>query len=243
MRIYRVSGKTWKDQKEYDNVILYHVSHEHLYNLAPRSKFWGYKGLFMSPSYKSTIRDWAYYVMGKKSVNHPLKIQWGKLNDEMTQVEDEIERLERLKSSDAHNNDQKELKDNIEKLHERLEKINNTRDKISDSMQEDSHQEATRGYKTLYIHKIYCPKSIYKQATELFHNAYAKGYMEGSLGFWGWGEQIFIIDKWLPHLEIISVEKKTIVDLLDAYSEMGRTPFDRASIGDPNLGGWRKSKE
>jgi len=57
-------NKHWKDSNQF--IKLYHVSPEKLWKLSPESDFFGYKGLYFSPTYRSTFADWVPYVRGKK---------------------------------------------------------------------------------------------------------------------------------------------------------------------------------
>lgn len=220
MNIYKLSGKTWKDQYKHDNKTLYHISSKRLTNLFPKSKFWGHIGLFMSVSYKSIISDWSGFVKNKKTEKHPLIIDFNKVNKELFKLEDEIQKID----SES---------DNFVELNLKLEELNNRRDEISESLRKDSFTDNNKAYKEIYIHKISCPKIIYEKAVKLYNDAYNNRYMDGEIGFWAWGSQVFIIEEWLPQLKIISIEKLDSGSLMQKYKEINRRPYDINSMSDP----------
>lgn len=206
----KTSGKTWKDQKNYEQVILYHASPNRIAHLTPRSNFAGYKGLFMSPSYKSTIQDWAFYIIGRKKDKHTLMTRWYEVCDEIAKLESQIEEIEKKNTSSGL----------LLTLKLQLQKLKDKRSDIGKSMSKDSFSDSNRGYGTLYIHKIACPKYVYRQAVGLFDAVHRQGYKKDQWGFWGWGKQVFIPDKWLSNLEILGVEDLNIKNVIDKYNRM-----------------------
>ncbi len=66
---FLLEGKTYRDEN--GNVTVYHISSEgDIKQFTPKvNKFLKEPVTFFSPSYKSIFRDWAYYVMYRKSRN------------------------------------------------------------------------------------------------------------------------------------------------------------------------------
>lgn len=201
-KLEKHSGKTHRDDKS--NVILWHVSPKRLSSLRPLSKFRNSTGLFFSPSYRSIINDWSSYVMGKKH-DPKIKEQWNKAWDIIKQITD---------------NNTKTAKNPEDQP--KLDEANRMLDKIRPTIQSEEFEEANKGYQTIYIHKIACPREVYNEAMTRFTSAYKSGYQKDNFGFWGWGEQIFIDSDLLPSLKIISVEELTNKDFTKKYKELNR---------------------
>ena len=201
--INRLSGKTYRDDKNI--MTLYHVSPNNLTALRPLSKFEKYTGLFMSPSYKSLIRDWAGYVMGKKH-NTDLDIK----RKEILRETDRIEGIDGQYKK-AHNPEEQA----------KLDELYRELDKIDESMSSEGYRAATKGYGRVYVHKILCPKEIYEDCVRIFNEVYDSGYMSGAFGFWAWGAQIFVPAEYLKYLKIISVRSMTRDDFYKEYKSLG----------------------
>lgn len=192
---YRHSGKTYRDVERYKNVTLYHASPERVTRLAPRSKFFGKSGVFMSPSYRSLIIDWAPWVLGKKYHHHPLEKQrkqlvddWYDLKEKPDKTDEEVEQTDQLKA--------------------RLDKTNKSLGDYLDS---------ATGYQRVYVYRVHCPKWVYDASVELFDAAYDAGYLKDSFGFWAWGDQVFIPREYMSHLRILSTTEYDVGDLYDEY--------------------------
>lgn len=203
MKIYRVCGKSWKDKIKNQSVTLYHISPNKLNILMPRSKLLrtGRIGLFLSPSYKSTIQDWASYVRGKKHKKHPLQSTRGALWDE-------LDKLEKLTGDQI-----------TPEIQSRIEQINDRLDKTKEAFNSDEYSESIEGYKTLYLHSIQCPKEIYEESLKRMDEAYENDPNK-SLGFWGWGAQVFVDAEFLKQLKIINIQEFNVSQLLDEMKHM-----------------------
>lgn len=164
----------------------------------------------MSPSYKSTIQDWAFCITGKKAQKHTLWLNWNEACKAIDKIEDRIKKIEK---QDPNSDLLIKLKSDIKELEDQKSKINK-------SMNRDSFSDSNLAYQTLYIHKIGCPKTVYHQAIKFFHDMGKAEYKPEDFGFWAWGAQIFIIDKWLPHLEILDIEELNKEDILDIDERM-----------------------
>ena len=192
---YKYSGKTYRDNRDY--VQLYHASPEKINILRPFSRFGQYKGMYMTNSLKSIYEDWGPYVLGKKH-NTLIKEKRSKILTEIKKIEHGKNYLM------AKDPSQQSILDN---LHEELDKVN-------DVINRDSYQKGTEGYKTIYIHKILCPKNIYDECLKIMDKVFDDGYKKDSIGFWMWGPQIFIPEQYLKNMEIISVKKLDKNDFL-----------------------------
>jgi hypothetical protein len=206
MKIYKLSAKTWKDKRDAKNITLYHISPNHLTALMPRSKLLktGRIGIFLSPSYKSIITDWAAYVKGKKHKQHPLEFNRNKLQKQIQMLEQQPKTVD--------------TETKILELEDKIAKINQT------TRDNDKYDKSVEGYKTLYIHAITCPKSIYEEAKHRMNKAFEEDSVK-SFGFWNWGEQIFIDAEFLPQLQIITVEKIDLSSLYDSYRDFSRDRY------------------
>lgn len=191
-----MAGKTYRDDKS--TVIVYHVSPEKLSALQPLSKFGPYTGAYVSPSYRSIIEDWIGVVMNRKKDHTELERLWNENNREIDALSDNFK--------DARNPvDQGKL----DELFKKREKINN-------SMSKEGYKNL-QGYKTIYIHKIACPRDMYKECQRIFREMYDSGYRKNNMGFWGWGDQIFIPKEFLRDLEMLSIEELNEGEIRDKY--------------------------
>jgi hypothetical protein len=183
MKIYKTSGKTYRDSKEY--VTIYHVSPNKLSRISPMSKFYGKAGAFFSPSYRSIAHDWAVWVASKKKKSHPLKQQWSNLWDRVFELE-EID--------DLTPEQQKELefsRNKIEKLRDSIENVSKTE----------------KGYSKVFVHKVACPTAIFEKYQKNIQEKQKEDINLGNMGFWLWGEQIFINAEDLNKLKIVKIEE------------------------------------
>ena len=160
--IKKTSGKTWKDQKNYEQIILYHVSPNRIGHLMPRSTFVGHSGLFMSPSYDSIILDWAFYVIGKKKNKHPLEINVNEISQKVRKLEDQIEKIEKENSNS----------DLLPELKVQLQVLENKESNMIDAHNKDSHAQSMCDYQTIYLYKIACPQFIFNLASNLYYQTY-----------------------------------------------------------------------
>lgn len=176
-----LKDKRPKESNQY--VYLYHVSPNKLSRFSPKSDFYGYKGIYVSPSYRSIINDWMAYVKNKKHLNHPLEQKLIEIHHKMQMLDDKDE-----------------------KYQEKLKMLMKERDDIKDDSIKNVQEIQ---YKTVYIHKIRCPIEVYNEIVNIFRDVAKKSYdIEGDVnfGFWGWGDQLFVPDYLLNQLEIVSVE-------------------------------------
>ncbi len=201
MKIYRLSSKTYRDVSSHDSVTLYHVAPNKLNRFMPRSTLLdtGKVGLFFSPNYNSLIQDWMPYVKGGKDRKHPLE-------KSLRSMYDELDKLEEI------SNRSEEIEKRIVSLQERIDRMREKRDG-------DPHANTKDGYKTLYIHTVKCPKEIYELAKRDFNETYENDPVK-SFGFWAWGQQIFIEDKYLPELQIVKVKRLNESDYHDEYKNV-----------------------
>jgi hypothetical protein len=204
MKIYRISGKTRRD--DHSNIILYHVSPNRLSNISALSKISGISGAYFSPSYKSIINDWMPYVKSKKHKNHQLEKDWHATWDKI------------------HDLDYK--KDKTDKDEIELKRLNEKIEKMRESFNSGQFQkDLDGGYRRLFIHKIECPKYVFNKSKELFNRIYESGYNQDNWGFWGWGAQIFIPEEYLSKLRILNVEELNEAGYHDKYKEFSMNRY------------------
>jgi len=217
MKIYRISGKTWRDKK--DHVILYHASPNRLSQIGPMSSFRGQAGAFLSPSYKSISMDWAPYVSSKKENTHPLIKKWH-------QIWDNIREFEKISSKTP----QQEAE---------LQNLHNQIDKIEDSFNKVSNEQ--KGYSKIFIHKVTCPKEVFDQYQKRIKRQQQEGLKNGNFAFWAWGEQIFIDKADLSKLKIIKVEEWDASKLRQKEQDSwlqrykSQTGWQKSEESDPNM--------
>lgn len=209
MEIYRISrrDKTWKDKK---NITLYHISPDRIGKFMPKSSFRGkYRGVYFSPSYRSLIIDWAYYVKNKKEDKHPL-------NKLHTEVVREIRLLTEKVSANIATDEEKQK---LEHLDEKLDRINS-------SMSRDTFEKDKKHYQTLYIYTVSCPPDVYKEVQDIYYGTMKEESEKGELsyGFWGWGAQVFIPDYLLDQIKIIDVRKIDSGELSQELSDSYKKP-------------------
>jgi len=211
MKIYRLSGKTWRDKAKKNFITLYHFSPEHLTKLMPRSKLLntGKVGLFMSPSYKSAISDWAGYVMGRKNSKHQLAIQREKLFEESDKLEENLK----------NNPNQEALVKRIEEIKTKLERLNETT-----KMENKAYWNSIKGYKNIFLHTIQCPREIYEDSEKMMKDVYKSDPVK-NFGFWSWEAQIFIEGKYLSQLSISNVKKLNVSQFSDEYRNVSFNRF------------------
>jgi hypothetical protein len=183
MKIIKISGKTWRDKK--DTVILYHASPEKLSRILPRSSFKGVAGSYFSPSYSSIAKDWASWVARKKLGKHSLIKQWNNLWEKENKLED--------------------IKEPSQEQVQELIDIRNKLEKLRPSY-ENLYKEHNKPYSFVYVHKVACPRDIFEKYNTRMQNQLQNEF-ESNVGFWLWGEQIFIDEKDLPRLKILKAEK------------------------------------
>lgn len=171
----------------------------------PRSKLLrtGVIGLFLSPSYKSSIHDWAFYVMSKKHKDHPLKKQQDRLFDEMHKLEDQ----QKVAPTP-------EIEQRLQEINEKIDKIRETVD-----LDNKAYWDSIKGYKTLYLHTIRCPIEVYEESKRLMESTYEDDPKK-SFGFWGWGAQTFVEAKNLPKLEVVDVKEFNMTQLYNEYKQL-----------------------
>ena len=198
-KISKLSGKTKRHDKS--AITLYHVSPNRLSQISGRSNFYNMAGAYLSQSYKSIINDWMFYVRDKKHENHELENQRQSLVKELYDLGDK----ERTPEEDK-----------------KMKCIQEKYDKISDATDRDEYIKSVEGYKTIYIHKVACPRPIYEIAEKLYNEAKQSewGSKKSDFGFWAWGEQIFIPERYLPELKIIGVEELNVSQMLNRFKDL-----------------------
>jgi hypothetical protein len=215
MKIYRISNrdKTWKDKK---NITLYHISPDNFTRFSPKSSFRGlYRGVYFSPSYRSLIRDWSYFVRDKKTEHHTLH----QLKNEFSREKDKL-------TAKVRNNIATEEEKRL------LAELDNKIEKIYESLGKKAFQENQTGYKTLYLYTTILPSEAYKEVQDIFNAVYkeeeeeaAKKGIETNFAFWAWGEQVFVPDYLLNQIKIVSVKKiDASKDLAQERNQVERKP-------------------
>lgn len=224
MKIYRISGKTWKDKLKAKAVTLYHVSPDRLSALLPRSKFLktGRTGVFLSPSYKSLILDWASYVKNKKQRFH---------SQGYTAIDRIHDKMDELKKQEQTYEVQQELIALRQKY-----------DELSTKSAEKEDRQP-KGYSTLYIHSIECPMNVYNECKARMDIAYENDPVK-SYGFWGWGAQIFIDAEFLPQLKIFNVKPINLTQFMDEYDSMVKNRYkkERMKLTPEEMQEWEKRR-
>ena len=80
-------------------------------------------------------------------------------------------------------------------------------DKYLDKMEELSKKEGM--YKVVFLHDYICPQWALKEAQDWFFS-FMKTDENGipeNVGFWAWGDQVFIPEKYFPYLQLISIKQ------------------------------------
>ena len=213
MKLYKVSGKSWRDKRKKQIVTLYHISPDRLTALLPRSKFLesGRTGVFLCPSYKSLILDWAYYVKDKKHNDHPLRTIPPQLYNRVRELEKQMK-----------TNPSPELELEISKINAQLDKINETQ-------KNKAYWESVKGYKSLYIHTIECPIEIYQICKSRMDKAYEDDPVK-SMGFWDFGQQVFVDKEFLPQLKVFNVKKFNTSQFLNEFSNLDNKRYMTPSM-------------
>jgi len=85
-----------------------------------------------------------------------------------------------------------------------------------------SKRSEDKGYKNIYLHQIICPKYIYDRCVDLYYQVRDSGYKKESFGFWNWGNQVFVPEKYLWKLHILSVKQLSQTDFLKSYDSIGK---------------------
>ena len=208
MKLYRLAilkDKHPRDSNQFTT--FYHISPNHLSMFSPRSNFFGHKGVYLSPSYRSLIRDWAHYVFSKKGREHPLRQRHKSI----------LRQLDKLRSKPVKT---PEDDAQLTMLHEQLDRVNN-------SMAKESFQKTDTGYNNLYIHYVSVPLRTMQIAQELYNQVWEAKQPKNddslaNFGFWGWGEQLFFPDYLLNDLRIYKVEKIRFSDFLNLYDQSSK---------------------
>ena len=189
----------WK--KGVKMVELWHCSPNHLTGLVSRSRFWGKAGLYFSPSYTSLISDWLPVVMWRKGKKHPLRQM---LNSAWEKIQ-EIEKNEHATEKE---------KNELARLETLLDRYR-------------SQWPKEVSYSKVFLHRILCPEDIYKKSKDHFWSAYTQDYHKDSFGFWGWGDQIFVLEEDLSKLEIVKVQSMNQAGFLKENENLRRSNYYR----------------
>jgi len=200
--------KHWKDYGRNEKVLipLWHISPDKVSVPSAKSTFGGVSGLYFSPTFYSLIKDWAFYVL-KKKTKDDLSINRTKLFDLEDKIEDEYENGTRQGN-----------------IYEDPEYINITNkiDKMREIAEKPEYIKSRRPYQMLYINRFEFPKWASDEINEWFfgHMQKDKNGMPANLSFWGWGDQIFIPQKYFKYLKHISSKPITIDQLNKLYGEI-----------------------
>ena len=170
------------------------------------SHFAGMSGIYLSPSYKSAIVDWAPYVQGKKQKKHQFRKGWHEL----------LDKIEELQEKPDKTPEDEALLVQLEEKQERWDK----------TWQNDEYNRSQKGYKTLFVIKVACPRDVYKKAQDIYRGEYERQQETGKgqdlFAFWNWGEQIFIPAELLSSLKILSSKKLTDREFSQEYSDVSK---------------------
>ena len=210
--------KHWKDYgaKDYGNKILnmWHISPEKIVYPAAKSSFEGVAGMYFSPTYKSLIFDWAMYVAGKRQTQDGIERTFRSLFDMSDKIENEYESGKR--QGDI-NSDQEYIK-----LNEKIDRLRETRER-------QEYQDAHRPYKFLYINKFIFPEWAYKEINEWFFGNMEEDEvgigdktvkMPKNIGFWAWGDQVFIPQNYFKYVKFISSKKMSLEEIVELKNKM-----------------------
>jgi hypothetical protein len=201
-----------KDLNRSQIVDLWHISPEKIVVPSALSTFRGVNGIYFSPSYKSAIKDWSTWVANKKYRTNSLSVQKEKLWDELMKMEEEMEKdwvaknpNNRVGPNFEDNPKYKKLSDKYKEFSDRKQDIGST------------------WYKSIYINHFVLPTWAYKEASDWFFGFMPKGDSPDALNevmFWGWGDQIFLPQKYFKYLKFVSAKKLDRNQLLQHYNEM-----------------------
>ncbi len=213
MKIYKIAQnikKKPRDSNQYKT--LYHASPVKLSKLKGRSVFKGVNGIYLCPTYKSLIEDWAPFVKGKKAEsNAHYERLITRLENHIFRIRRDVKNLSDFKKEEAEKKMQ-EIEDEITELYTKKNKAS-PKDK----------KDIGDRYKTLYIHEVSCPKNVYNACLEWFFS-FAKNSGSENFGFWGWGEQVFIPENMLNHLTIVGVKQLNDTEYVKEMANSRRRP-------------------
>ena len=200
--------KHWKDYGNNRKVLIpmWHISPDKISMPSATSSFSGVSGLYFSPTFSSLIKDWAFYVFNKKTEDDT-SINRKKLFKLEDKIEDEYEKGIR--------------QGNIENDPEYIN-IMNKIDKMREIAEKPEYIKSRQPYKMLYINRFEFPKWASDEINEWFfgHMEEDKNGMPKNLGFWAWGDQIFVPQKYFKYLKHISSKPITMDEFHKLYGEM-----------------------
>lgn len=201
-----------KHPKDTKKIFIYHLSYRRLTHLIGRSSL-GSKyvpvksGLYFSQSFRSLINDWLPYVAGKKRKNHDIEQRWHENNN-------------RLDAIDPKWYNKNRTVNDIEQ-EQKIQKLLQERQQISETTQRDSYQDNNKIYNMLFLTKVSCPESVlidsHKFMQQVFEDQDKRGV--ASPGFWSWGQQVFISDEFFPQLTIEYSKPYSLDQLIDMVSD------------------------
>ncbi len=144
MKIYKITQNTKKNPKDSNQYkTLYHASPVRLSQLRGRSVFKGVSGIYLCPTYKSLIEDWAPFVRDKKTeINAHYEKLIERLNNHIFRIRRDVKNLSAFKKEEA----EKKIQEIEDKITDLYRKRNNTIPEGKDSL--------GKYYKTLYIHEV-----------------------------------------------------------------------------------------
>jgi len=222
---------TWynRSKKDTRDVTVYHASPEKITRFRPLSTLYGSKGLYFSPSYKSAIQDWAYYVKSGKPKTHPLYINREELMKKRDQLWDQMKETKDPQEKELLQQQDDALSDKLDEVHKKWFGEN-----------EREHRDKYPSYKYVFLHKVSIPKQVYNEAINFWEEV-SKNFGMNNVFFWGWGEQLFIPANLLNQIKIISVKKLTSKDISQADSDL-RQRHQIETYSDPMYTNRKKEK-
>jgi len=91
-------------------------------------------------------------------------------------------------------------------------------------------------YSKLFLHKVIAPewviKKCHKERYEVFK---AEDEADEALfGFWGWGQQTFMPEKFFPYIKLVSIDEYDFEELQDLYDNAQRYRHNIENLSDPS---------
>jgi len=218
-----------RSKKDTRDIIVYHASPERISRFRGLSTLKGVKGLYFSPSYKSAIQDWANVVRSHKQRTHPLYQRRERILKELDEFDDKIIRTTNQQEKDFLRQQRDQLSNQFDQVNEKWWREN-----------ESEHEKVYPSYKYIFLHKVSVPKYVYDEAMN-FWEEISKDFGMHNIGFWAWGEQIFIPSEFLNKLKVINVKKMSSQEIYREYSNL-MPSHNIETYSDPDHPGYRKNK-
>jgi len=190
--------KHWKDYSKRVLMSLWHCSPDKITSPSAKSVFKGINGIYFSPSYNGAVRDWANWVRDKKL-----------FLDDLSRRKDEVFKKQ-LEKENKYFLEELESDDEYIKIREELNRIN-------DILINEKYTKSHKPYDFIWISKFIFPRWAFDEINKWFHSfmEYDKDGLPKQIGFWAWGDQIFIPEKYFRYLKFVSTNKLTKKQILN----------------------------